>query len=93
LQASEGFQKQIAHFFFLPWTVRMTGTPRTPTRGQKKLITAYVQPAAAEEVLNRSERLGWSLAKTAGAIIEQWHAMGCPSLTDLESLASKKRKS
>ena len=71
----------------------MSGTPRTPARGQKKLITAYVKPVAAAEVLTRSERLGWSLAKTAGAIIEQWHASGCPSLTDLDSLASKKRKS
>lgn len=72
----------------------MSGSLRAPARGNKKLITAYVLPVAAEEVLTRSERLGWSLARTAGAIIEKWHAAGCPALTDLDGATpSKKRRS
>lgn len=60
-----------------------------PARGKKNLVTAYASPEAAEAVAARSERLGWSLAKTAGAIIEAWFAEGCPPLTELEKQATK----
>lgn len=59
-----------------------------PARGKKNLVTAYASPEAAEAVAARADKLGWSLAKTAGAVIEAWFSAGCPALTDLERQAS-----
>lgn len=60
----------------------------------KVLLTATVPEAVAEAIRVRAAELDWAVAKTAGAILQNWYDQGQPPLrkTTEGSRPSDKKK-
>ena len=49
-----------------------------------RTISAHVSNEIAAIIEKRAEKMGWSVSRYIGYILEDWYARGCPAINNIE---------